>query len=92
VARIFFSHSSDDNFAAIALRDWLASEGWNDVFLDLDPEHGIVAAERWERALHVAANRCEAVIFLISANWLKSGWCLKEYCSRAGSTRSFSRY
>ena len=79
MARIFLSHSSDNNFEAIALRDWLASEGWSDVFLDLDPERGIAAGERWERALHKAANRCEAVIFPVSANWLESGWCMKEY-------------
>jgi hypothetical protein len=84
MSRIFISHSSKDNFEAVALRDWLATHGWNDVFLDLDPERGIAAGERWERALHEAANRCEAVIFLISANWLASGWCLKEYALARG--------
>jgi WD40 repeat protein len=84
MSRVFLSHSSDDNFEAIALRDWLASEGWNDVFLDLDPERGIAAGERWERALHAAANRCEAVIFLVSGNWLASGWCLREYSLARG--------
>jgi hypothetical protein len=79
MSRIFLSHSSKDNYPAIALRDWLASEGWNDVFLDLDPDRGITAGERWERALHDAANRCEAVIFLVSGNWLESGWCMREY-------------
>ena len=79
MSRIFLSHSSHDNFEAVALRDWLASEGWNDVFLDLDPDRGIAAGERWERALHAAATRCEAVVFLVSANWLASGWCRKEY-------------
>jgi len=79
VSRIFLSHSSFDNFDAVALRDWLAAEGWNDVFLDLDPERGIAAGERWERALHKAASRCQAVIFLVSGNWLASAWCLKEY-------------
>ena len=79
MSRIFLSHSAKDNFEAIALRDWLASEGWKDVFLDLDPERGIAAGERWERALHAAANRCEAVIFLVSENWLASAWCMKEY-------------
>jgi hypothetical protein len=54
---IFLNHSSKDEFEAVALRDWLASEGWNNVFLDLDPERGIAAGERWERALHAAANR-----------------------------------
>jgi TIR domain/AAA ATPase domain len=79
MSRIFLSHSSKDNFAAIALSQWLKSEGWDDVFLDLDPGRGIAAGERWERKLHEAANRCEAVIFLISGHWLESGWCRKEY-------------
>ena len=79
MSSIFLSHSSQDNFEAVALRDWLAREGWDDVFLDLDPDRGIAAGERWERALHEQANRCEAVIFLVSANWLGSGWCLREY-------------
>jgi hypothetical protein len=30
----------------------------------------IRCGERWERALHGAASGCEAVIFLMSANWL----------------------
>jgi WD40 repeat protein len=84
LSRIFLSHSSKDNFEAIALSVWLASEGWSDVFLDLDPERGIAAGERWERALHAAANRCEGVIFLVSGNWLASGWCLKEYALARG--------
>src|SRR5271163_2009164 len=79
MSSIFLSHASEDNFEAVALCDWLAREGWDDVFLDLDPERGIAAGERWERALHEQANRCEAVIFLVSANWLASGWCLREY-------------
>jgi WD40 repeat protein len=78
MARIFISHSSADNADAIALRDWLASEGWDDVFLDLDPDRGIVAGERWERSLNEAASRCEAVLFLVSRAWLNSRWCLKE--------------
>jgi hypothetical protein len=60
VSRIFISHSSIDNAPAIALRDWLVGEGWDDLFLDLDPERGIAAGERWERALNEAARRCEA--------------------------------
>ena len=45
MSRIFLSHSSDDNPAALALRDWAKGEGWHDVFLDLDPERGIKAEE-----------------------------------------------
>ncbi len=78
MSRIFLSHSSADNAAAIALRDWLVAEGWNDLFLDLDPERGIAAGERWERALNEAASRCEAVLSLVSKSWLSSRWCMNE--------------
>ena len=80
MSRIFLSHSSANNAEAVALRDWLEREGWKDeIFLDLDPNRGIATGERWERALHEAANRCEAVLFLVSKAWLGSGWCLKEF-------------
>jgi hypothetical protein len=37
VPRLFISHSSEDNFEAIAFNDWLIREGWasEDIFLDL---------------------------------------------------------
>ncbi|MGA8689150.1 MAG: TIR domain-containing protein, partial [Methyloceanibacter sp.] len=79
MSRLFLSHSSANAAEAVAIRDWLVGEGWNEVFLDLDPERGIAAGERWERALNEAASRCEAVLFLISGDWLKSRWCLKEF-------------
>jgi formylglycine-generating enzyme required for sulfatase activity len=79
LSRIFLSHSSSNNAEAVALRDWLASNGWkDDVFLDVDPQRGIAAGERWDRALHEAASRCEAVLFLVSKAWLASRWCLRE--------------
>ena len=79
VSRIFLSHSSTNNAEAVALRDWLAANGWkNEIFLDLDPQRGIAAGERWERALNAAANRCEAVLFLVSKAWLASVWCRRE--------------
>ena len=80
MARIFLSHSSQDNVAAIALRDWIIAGGWDEhPFLDLDPERGIVAGERWKSALHKEAERCVAVLFLVSGHWLRSEWCLKEF-------------
>jgi formylglycine-generating enzyme required for sulfatase activity len=79
VSRIFISHSSENNSEAVALCDWLGGEGWKDeVFLDLDPTRGIAAGEHWERKLNEAANRCEAVLFLLSKAWLVSEWCGKE--------------
>jgi hypothetical protein len=79
LARLFISHSSANNAAAIALRDWLAEQGWDDVFLDIDPERGLVAGQRWQEALKAAADRCEAVLFLVSPAWLRSKWCLAEF-------------
>jgi hypothetical protein len=79
VSRIFLNHSSANNTEVVALRDWLKREGWEDVFLDVDPDRGIAAGERWERALNEAASRCEAMLFLVSRDWLASGWCLREF-------------
>ncbi len=78
MAHIFISHSSQNNDRAIQLRDWLVANGWNDIFLDLDPEDGIAAGERWKEALQKAAQRCEAVLALISPEWLASAWCRPE--------------
>jgi WD40 repeat protein len=78
VARIFISHSSANNDRAIQLRDWLVANGWDDIFLDLDPERGIAAGERWKKALQRAAQRCEVVLALISPEWLASAWCRPE--------------
>jgi TIR domain len=79
MSRIFISHSSRDNTKAIELRDWLTANGWDDIFLDLDPADGLAPGERWQNALKAAADRCEAVLFLISPNWLQSAWCLSEF-------------
>lgn len=78
MSRVFLSHSSGNNAEAIALRDWLISHGWNELFLDLDPERGLKAGERWQTALKQAAERCELVIFLVSPVWSASKWCLAE--------------
>ena len=80
MSRIFLSHSSANNAEAVALRDWLEREGWKEeIFLDLDPNRGIAAGERWERRLNEAANRCEAVLYLVSKAWIASVWCRKEF-------------
>jgi hypothetical protein len=76
---IFLSHSSADELEAVALKQWLLDNGWDDVFLDLDPERGLRAGERWQEALRRAADRCEAVVFIISPAWAKSKWCLTEF-------------
>ena len=78
MSRIFLSHSTANNADAVALRDWLMQQGWDDVFLDLDPKRGIAVGENWGRRLSEAENRCEAVLFLVSRAWIASSSCRKE--------------
>jgi formylglycine-generating enzyme required for sulfatase activity len=76
---IFISHSSKNNAEAIAIRDWMKGQGWEDVFLDLDPERGLAAGDRWQATLRVAIARCELVVVLISPDWAASSWCKTEF-------------
>ncbi len=76
---IFLSHSSVNNAEAIALRDWMKAQGWDDVFLDLDPEHGLSAGDHWQTALRAAVARCELVVVLVSPDWAASSWCKTEF-------------
>jgi hypothetical protein len=77
LSRLFISHSSKDNIAAVAFKRWLGASGWanEDVFLDLD---SIGAGERWKEALNKANARCEAVILLASPEALSSAECVGE--------------
>ena len=79
MSRIFLSHSSADELEAVALVQWLAANGWDDVFLDVDAGRGLVAGQRWQDALRRAADRCEAIIFIVSPAWATSKWCLAEF-------------
>jgi WD40 repeat protein len=82
MSRIFLSHSSRDNRQAIALRQWLIAQDArlaDEIFLDLDPASGIRSGTRWKEALRQASTRCEAVICLLSENWLSSPECRTEY-------------
>jgi hypothetical protein len=79
LGKIFISHSSANNAEALAIHDWLAEQGWGDVFLDLDPKRGLVAGDRWQAALKAAAEQCELILIVISPDWAKSRWCLAEF-------------
>jgi hypothetical protein len=79
MSRIFLSHSSNNGAEAIAISDWLIEQGWNELFLDLDPERGLKAGQRWQEALKQAEERCEVVLCLISPAWAASKWCLAEF-------------
>jgi formylglycine-generating enzyme required for sulfatase activity len=79
MSRIFLSHSSVNNAEAIAIHDWMKAQGWDDVFLDLDPDRGLKAGERWQKELKRAAQHCEMVVILVSPDWVESPWCRTEF-------------
>jgi len=79
MSKIFVSHSSQDNAKALAVAQWLDQNGWGEYFLDITPSRGLSPGERWQEALKTAADRCEAVLFLISPAWRDSKWCLAEF-------------
>ncbi len=79
MSRIFLSYSSKNNFEAVALRDWLNENGWDDVVLQYDPDQGSHPGDRPRRAVQENAARCEAVIFLVSRDWLDSQERRDEY-------------
>lgn len=79
MARIFISHNSQDAREAVALKQWLAESGWDDVFLDIDYKDGLSPGERWKDALRTAADHCEAVLCLVSPTWLASAECKLEF-------------
>lgn len=76
---IFVSHSSQNNDAAIAMRTWLQGQGWDRIFIDLDPQAGLAPGQNWRRELQRAGHECEAVVLLISPEWAASKWCMVEY-------------
>ncbi|MDD5321857.1 MAG: TIR domain-containing protein [Methylococcales bacterium] len=79
MSKIFISHSASNNAPALAVSEWLKENGWDDLFLDINPTRGLTPGERWQEALKIAADRCEAVLFLISPSWRDSRWCLAEF-------------
>ena len=44
MSRIFISHSHKNNPAADAIERWLEENGWDDVYLDINPAKGISPA------------------------------------------------
>ncbi len=79
MSRLFISHASANNAIALALGQWLESQGWSDYFLDVHADRGIAPGERWMAALTGAVDRCEAVLFLVSPAWRDSKYCFAEF-------------
>lgn len=78
MSAIFISHSSADNAAAAQIKAWLEAQGHTSLFLDFDPEAGIKGGSGWEQTLYQKLRQCQAVIALLTPNWLASKWCFAE--------------
>ena len=76
---IFISHSSADNAAANDMKRRLEEQGHTSLFLDFDPETGLQAGSDWEQSLYQKLRECQAVIIILTPNWLASKWCFAEW-------------
>ncbi len=60
------------------MKAWLEQQKHTSLFLDFDPETGIHAGSDWEETLYQKLRQCQAVIALLTPNWLASKWCFAE--------------
>lgn len=79
MAVIFLSHASSDAEITQKIKDWLAEQNFQNVFLDFDSTDGIKPGESWERRLYDEIARSQAVILVHTENWLDSKWCFVEF-------------
>ncbi|MEV6235437.1 TIR domain-containing protein [Lentzea sp. NPDC051838] len=78
MASLFLSHSAQDRSAVDEVRARLAVEGFDAIFLDYDPDHGIPAGRSWETELYSALRRADAVLFVATESSVTSRWCFAE--------------
>lgn len=79
MSKIFVSHSSHNNVETKLLHVWLESQGWNDFFIDFDKTQGIKAGTQWRNEIANGIKAAEAVLVLLSPEWLASDWCRTEF-------------
>jgi len=79
VARIFISHSSRDNEAASRIKVWLEAQGYQYFFLDFDKHAGIAPGADWEKTLYRQIEHADAVLLILTPDWLESKWCFAEF-------------
>jgi WD40 repeat protein/energy-coupling factor transporter ATP-binding protein EcfA2 len=87
MASIFISHSSADAEITETTVQELRRAGFKALFVDLDPENGIIAGQSWERQLYAQLRIADAVVFLASPAAIASRWCAIEI----GLARSIGR-
>jgi cytochrome c1 len=76
---IFLSHSVRDLAATTQIADWLQKHGFGAIFVDFDEHAGIPPGAHWESTLYRELLRSEAVVVILTSNWLNSKWCFAEF-------------
>lgn len=79
MARIFISHSNMDNAQAADFMTWLRGKGFTELFLDFDKHSGIQPGANWEKTLYRQMEIAQAVIIMVTPNWMASKWCFAEF-------------
>jgi WD40 repeat protein len=82
VSRVFLSVADEDTRLGAAVKQWLEEQPEfpaGEIFFYLDASTGMTVGERWKKELQQAKARCEAMICLVSANWVAAGECVAEY-------------
>jgi len=78
MASLFISHSSKDRVLVDELRSRMAAAGFDAVFLDYDPDHGIPPGRNWEHELYSKLRQADAVVFAATESSVGSRWCFAE--------------
>jgi WD40 repeat protein len=76
-ARVFVSHSNEDQALAGELRRRLEADGHR-VFLDQDLRDSIVVGEKWEQRLRECLEWADAMVCLVTSAYLASRRCTAE--------------
>lgn len=77
MARVFISHASENAERAARIHGWLMREG-HEVFLAEHPQEGIAVGDEWEQRLYERLRWADAVVCLVTSEYLSSPWCTAE--------------
>jgi hypothetical protein len=78
MSAIFISHSTKDHAEIKVMASWLKQQGHMSYFIDYDEQSGIRAGAEWEQVLYQRLRQCQAIIALLTPDWLESKWCFAE--------------
>jgi hypothetical protein len=78
MSAIFISHSTKDDADTEAMASWLKQQGHTSYFIDYDEQSGVGSGTDWAQVLYERLRQCQAVIALVTPNWLESKWCFGE--------------